>query len=337
MSEAVKGRFHEPGSSRFGAATLSYARGVFHLCVEADGRSVTWGRAATEISDPVTGLPRRFVFPDGSAFEADPSPALDTFLNALGLETGPRWRFRRHPRLMAGVIAATIALPFLLWFGFPKAMDALALAVPESFAAKIGSGTFEGLDGRLFLPTQIAGTRRSEIEVLFNEVRSAAEVPEDRVRLLFRAAPRMGANGLAFPDGTIVVTDELVRLSRHDDEIAGVLAHEIAHVTERHALRRIFRATGVAFLIQFALGDTVSLLEEAATLGAFVLELGYSREFELEADSRAADILRAIDRDPARIVHLLRRIAVDCGGACEETSLLSTHPGFEDRLRAVEE
>ncbi len=53
----------------------------------------------------------------------------------------------------------------------------------------------------------------------------------------FRASPIIGANAFALPGGIVIVTDQLMQLAEHDDEILAVLAHEIGHVKHRHVLR----------------------------------------------------------------------------------------------------
>ena len=78
------------------------------------------------------------------------------------------------------------------------------------------------------------------------------------------------------------------------------------------------------------------VLEEVAALGAGLFELSYSREFELEADSLAGEIMVRMGRDPDRLIDLLRRISADCGEDCEESSIFSTHPGMQDRMEALD-
>lgn len=59
-------------------------------------------------------------------------------------------------------------------------------------------------------------------------------------------APQIGANAFALPDGTLVVTDELVELAGdNDDEVLAVLAHELGHIHERHGLR-LLRTQGLS-------------------------------------------------------------------------------------------
>ena len=86
----------------------------------------------------------------------------------------------------------------------------------------------------------------------------------------------MGANAFALPNGTIVVTDDLVKLAEHDDELVAVLAHEIGHVVSRHALRRVLQDSGVMLLVAGITGDIVSISSLAAALPTLLIEAKYS-------------------------------------------------------------
>ena len=95
------------------------------------------------------------------------------------------------------------------------------------------------------------------------------------------------ANALAFPDGLIIATDALLPLL-NDDEFSAVIAHEIGHVAERHGMQNFFRSAVLSGLLIFLFGDPSLLIVG----GAFLLELGYSREFEQQADCFAYDYLQ---------------------------------------------
>ena len=64
----------------------------------------------------------------------------------------------------------------------------------------------------------------------------------------------------ALPGGTVILTDQLVALAKNDDEIAGVLAHEIGHVKHRHSLKQLYRVLGIGFMISVIGGDSLAVL-----------------------------------------------------------------------------
>lgn len=153
-----------------------------------------------------------------------------------------------------------------------------------------------------------------------------------QLKLIFRDGGKISANALALPGGTIVVTDQLVRLAQSDDEIAGVLAHEIGHVEERHSLQQIYRALGITALLALVGGDSAQLVHDAINQAAVLQTFAYSREFEYAADKRSVGIMVAAGRNPTAFIDLLDRIVPGDG----DTSVMSTHPANRDRRAAAE-
>jgi Zn-dependent protease with chaperone function len=141
------------------------------------------------------------------------------------------------------------------------------------------------------------------------------------------------------PGGIVVVTDELVRVLGNDAQISAMLAHEIEHVRHRHALRETLQAAGAAALVSAAAGDAVSITTLATTLPTLLLERGYSRAFEDEADTFAfanlkqvgiprkacADALTALEQ-----AHPASRVAAS--SADSTFDYLSTHPPTAQRI-----
>ena len=152
--------------------------------------------------------------------------------------------------------------------------------------------------------------------------------------MLFRDGGALGANAFALPGGTIVITDQLIELAENDDEIAGVLAHEIAHVQNRHSLQQIYRVLGIGFMIGIIGGDSSQIIDDVVTQAAALQQLAYTREFEEDADRRSVEIMVAAGRDPTAFVDLLDRITGKAR-AERDTGWLSTHPGNRDRRKAV--
>ena len=155
--------------------------------------------------------------------------------------------------------------------------------------------------------------------------------------VVFRNAPKIGANAFAFPGGPIVVTDRLVNVVGSDDRILAVMAHELGHVEERHAVRQILRAAGLLILFSTILGADEVVVEE---LSAFALSLGtsgYSREFESAADDYAVRLLSDAGHSPEAFIAALESLAAECKPQCEEESWFSTHPSIETRIKALRE
>ena len=138
-----------------------------------------------------------------------------------------------------------------------------------------------------------------------------------------------------------MLTDELVKLAQNDAQLSAVLAHEIGHVRHRHGLRQALQAAGLAALISSLAGDAVSITSLAVTLPTVLLQTGYSRKFEDEADSYAFQRLKEIGLSPRDFAEILTRLEEFHGkeagakksAAGERTfDYLSTHPATARRI-----
>src|SRR6185436_5206099 len=133
-------------------------------------------------------------------------------------------------------------------------------------------------------------------------------------RLLFRDAPRIGANAFALPGGTIVLTDGLVAAAQSDDEILGVLAHEVGHVEGRHSLQQIYRAAGLAVMALLIAGDSSEIVDNVVSQASALTLLSYSRGFEADADQRSVALMQAAGRDPGAFLDLIDRLSAGAKG-----------------------
>lgn len=159
-------------------------------------------------------------------------------------------------------------------------------------------------------------------------------------------------NAFAAPGGFIFVTRGMLRLCRTEDELAAVLAHEIAHVQLRHGVNAISSARKMEALkimadlaIQYAASDEVQrsvrqINQLTELFGGSVADIvntlvlkGYSREQEYEADRVAATILERLKYNPQAIVRVLERMEnkVYRGGP----GFGSTHPAPADRIGSI--
>jgi predicted Zn-dependent protease len=159
---------------------------------------------------------------------------------------------------------------------------------------------------------------------------------------MFRKGNGLGANAFALPDGTIIFTDEMVALSEHDDELAGVLVHEIGHVVHRHGMRTVIQDSLLGFVLLAITGDVSGSSELFLALPVLLTQLAYSREFEREADDYALDYLRSHGTPTTHFANLIRRIDEKTKGKCQASDekwldYLSTHPMTEERLKDFEE
>lgn len=278
--------------------------------------------------------PRRLTLPDGSVCESHDHAGIAA---VFGQDDGvlhhleSRWRWVGYALLLL----AGFAVAFYLW-GLPLLSRGATLMTPPVVERVIGDKAFEHLTTlELDLkPTKLAAKRQAALRQRFAKLIPANS--RYQYRLHFRAAPTIGANAFALPGGVVVLTDELAAIAT-DDEVIAVLAHEIGHVELRHGLRMIYQSAGMGVAVSAVLGDAPSAAAQVASFGALVLQLGYSRDLEREADRYAQDRLTALGLDRRKLGSALAKLMAQHKG--EEhirlPALLSSHPDTEERIKSL--
>ena len=201
----------------------------------------------------------------------------------------------------------------------------------------LGKQVLSTLDHGFLAPTDLTPDERDALRRKFAAF-VADEPDAERYSIVVRHA---GApNAFALPDGTIVITDEMVRAVHSDDELRAVFAHEIGHVRGRHALRLLLQRSGVAVLLTALAGDAVGVTYLAVVLPSMLLQSGYSREFETEADDEAFAQLKRHGVSPQAFADLMRRLEKEGPAPRDDGGVgryLRSHPATADRIRRAEE
>lgn len=158
----------------------------------------------------------------------------------------------------------------------------------------------------------------------------------------FSVADVREVNAFALPGGPVWVHRGALELAASEAELAGVLAHEIAHISRRHAAERLtgfIVAQGLLNLLGALLGNDGGA--RAAQIGARLVAEGlflkFSRDDEREADQVGAAIMARVGWDPRGMISFLERVRERQGrdpSAVE--AFLSTHPPPTDRIRLLE-
>jgi Zn-dependent protease with chaperone function len=310
--------------------------GIVH--VEGPGIDRFEPSSGIRISEPLGDAPRLATFPDGAYCELAAQDGLDEFLIAVGHADSPV--VRAQSRGTWAVASAALLLIVLFGgyrYGLPWAAEKIAERIPASAVATLSEQTLTLLDKTVFGASKLPEDRRRTIADRFRRLTPPGGPPVPH-EVVFRASPDIGANALALPSGTIIVTDELVKLTENDDEILAVLTHELGHVHERHGLRLLVESSVVGFLLTWYIGDVSSL---AASVPAALLQAKFSREHEAAADAYGARMLDANGLSPALLASMLEKLEASHrrpGATAEKGSVsdyLSSHPATRERIEAL--
>lgn len=235
---------------------------------------------------------------------------------------------RRIAQWAAG-IAAVVAM---LFWGLPLAVEPVAALMPLEWEEALGAQVMGEFGAANNLCDGGDGARA--LERLTGRLAGVADTDyRFRVTVIDSAV----VNAFAGPGGYIVIYKGLITAAKTPDEVAGVLAHEMGHVIERHSTESIVRAAGLGVMAQILLGDPSGLVGLGVAAGELLVNLAYNRDSEAEADAVAVAILAASDIDASGLARFLDRLAEHESDDPGMMIFLSTHPHSAERAEAVRE
>jgi len=346
---SVQGIYFDGRNAKSHAVTLTLSDKV--LSVRGDTLQRDDDIATLRVSEPMGAAPRLVSFPDGAHCEVRDHAGMQYMLAASNFEDSWVVHVQNRWRWAAAAVAVTAAVLFAGYrWGLPAASEFIAFQLPEKVLAQLGSGTLNFLDRGIFAPSKLPRERQQQVSAGFARL-AAPDGSQPRYILHFRDGGAVGANAMALPDGTIIVTDQLIKLAENNEEIFAVLAHELGHINRRHGLRMLIQGSIVAFVVSWYIGDVSAV---AAGAPALLLQARYSRDHELEADGYGAAMLKANGISPHRLADMLTKLeaahrkksdkAEQKDEATNETQTtrrsnigdyLATHPATRERIDAL--
>lgn len=165
-----------------------------------------------------------------------------------------------------------------------------------------------------------------------------AALPPDGRQYRFYLVDEAAPNAFALPGGHVLVTRGLMNLAERPEELAAVVAHEVAHVTRRHMFRKIISSAGPLVICQLFTGSRAGVLGVLFAGSQLLVAQSFSQEYELEADAVGWNYLVAARIDPRAAPEILRKLqAVEAkAGKFDEPQAFSSHPATEKRIRKLE-
>jgi Zn-dependent protease with chaperone function len=159
----------------------------------------------------------------------------------------------------------------------------------------------------------------------------------------FRVINASDINAFALPGGFIYINRGIIENAKNEGEVAGVIAHEIAHVSLRHGTHQASKAyaaqAGLSILGGLlggkVGGNAASIINAVGGIGLNAVFLKFSRELETQADIRGAQILAATGYTPADMVNFFHTLEqVD---KSKKTTWASDHPAPPDRIKRIQQ
>lgn len=359
------GRYADGKSAAVRTVALRFDGSGIHMLDETGDEIAVWRYDDLRLIDPPTpGRPlrlrigtddmARLEIADHSVLEALRRVAPD--LQRTGVRDPAQWR------RAAVWTVALIAVFGGIWLALSRSAPLIAAMMPLQMEERMGRATVEQVSlifGGLKSADDLTCRNEDGVQAmaaLTARLKSVDDSPYDfNVRVLDVPVP----NAFAAPGGYIVFFRGLIDMAESPDEVAGVLGHEMAHVTHRHVTTNLVRSIGFQALIVPLISGGTMASDMVSGLGQQALQASYSREAEADADLGAVDLLRKAGIKADSFPTLLTRIEETYGhrrpagsddgeeaGEDEEhhtstgfrltiPDILATHPATPDRAASV--
>lgn len=190
-------------------------------------------------------------------------------------------------------------------------------------------------------PARLKPAQAKRIQRIFEQL-VAQSSRSDEVEYTLTIVEDPAINAFAVPGGYIFVNTGLIDFAQSDGEIAGVIGHEIAHIDRKHTMKSLYRTVGMSALWNLAMYKNDSsykeVLNRVAGVSMTLIQLGYSREAEFEADAYGVRMMTAAGYSKNELLNFWKRVDAQSGNELPSIfQMFSTHPPVKERIAAIEE
>jgi Zn-dependent protease with chaperone function len=313
---------------RFEAEAVTFEIPVTRLRIERDEADPTqlW------FSDPQNPAWRIYTFGE-EILDANPLLQQPNTRNQIReLQSGRE--LKRRLKLTFGFVAGFAGLCLAGSMLLGMMVRALVHRVPSKWEQKLGDDAMKEIRRRMVFvqDTNLQARLDWAVAPLMKALPASAQC---KFYLLDESTP----NAFALPGGYVVVHTGLMTLADRPEEIAGVIAHELAHVTEKHGLRILISSAGPFFIVKTFFGGGEGLFGMLGAGSQLLVRQSFSQEYEQEADDAGWQLLVSARIDPRGLPDMLRKLEDAYGNMNvirPELGAFSSHPATEKRIERLD-
>ena len=236
---------------------------------------------------------------------------------------------------VAGIAGACVAAVLFFAYGLPWIARPAASLVPVSWEEPVGESTVN-LVNQLFAKGRPLCGDEAGAAALQKLTRKLGDTIDTPYTIRVDVADSDLVNALAAPGGRIILFRGLIDKASAPDEVAGVLAHEMAHVHHRHPTLGMINTIGWSAMMSAFTGGASLSSAAVARLAAHLATSAYTRDLEAEADAGATAMLNASGIGSAGLAAFFRSIQERESEGLSLPAYLSTHPETGERIAAIE-
>jgi len=335
-----KGEFFDGRHSKGVPAVVTFEAHLPYFTVRTEEKVFQIERTDADILEPIGKKHGMLVFSQNQQIQIPDRQTHRDLKKMLGKHSFWSWVDNVEnswPLVLASIAVVVFFIIFLVRWGLPAAAHSVAHKIPEEMAESLGKRGLSQLEAQFFSESEIETAIQDSIREQFQSLLKSNRLNAYHYDLHFFNSEAMGANALALPSGDIVLLDGLLDIGLTHDEILAVLAHEIAHVEEKHGMQMLLRYAGISTLIAIGFGDINSSASLLVMIPKLLVEKGYSRAFESEADMKGAEYLIIAGYSPDLLASGLQKLGDHHGSADFMPTMISSHPDIEQRAEKIRE
>lgn len=223
------------------------------------------------------------------------------------------------------IVLALLLLGLGVWLGVGFAVSRLMKSPPLDTERKLGEAVWQTA-----VPAEQRCVNKRTLQYVGDVLRPLLAQQPSGFRFAYAVSEDASVNALSLPGGFITVNMGLLAAVENSEELAGVLAHELAHVTEHHGTQRIATHLGTFAVLGWLFGDTS--LSAVASIAGELATMAYGRDQEREADAVGLRTLQAAHIDPRGMATLFERLSRE---QSTSATLFASHPDPGERASAA--
>ncbi len=313
----IKGKYHNSKSAQLSVATLTF--GPHFLSFVVDELNHSW--KYSEIKVEKFGSDE-FILRRGEEYFCI---HIDDWENIAQFFPKKRFHFDYPIYLYIGLIAGLVSLYYFL---IPIISNQVALMIPQDLEESLGEQFIAAVVGDEEDCSQ--RMRKKFVEDLLKEMK----IRED-YRILIIDDPM--ANAFAIPGRIIAITTGAIDIFENENQIVGVLAHEIQHHRQRHHIRRIVKMAFTTILWNVSFSSITGYASFDPELLKTIATSSYNAEDEKEADLLAAKMLKERNISAQGLGGFLEALNKKYPSNAYVEKIFSSHPVTEDRVQYLKE
>ncbi|MEM5499877.1 M48 family metallopeptidase [Paraglaciecola mesophila] len=325
--------FYPAGSSRCLLVSLDFTEE--HLVISNEDNEVLHTILKREliVASKLASTNREVSIPDVGQLVIPPSNEIDELIYPSNKLQWAAKLESSYKAIVISLLLVPLSLLLVFKYGIPYTAQQFASIIPDSAVELASIHTLSAMDSSLLNPSRLRKTDqeafRSQWKVQLKQLR----LDTNAYSLQFRYSETLGANAFAFPNGTIVVTDQFMDLIEENQSLLhAVLLHEIGHVEQHHSMRLISQTLFSSLVIDYFFADVSGLIDIFSGVSTTLVQNQFSSQLEWEADNFALQTMKGANMSTEVFALALEKLAQTLPEQSKMDKWLQTHPLLRERI-----